>query len=569
MNHVTRFVFVILAIVVLGACSRNQPQPSVPKEDPVKVNLKTEQTFVNGKLSLSVSIEGEVKTVDILKNGEVFKTLQAPFAFIWDTAKEKEGKYTLQARVTQEDIYVSELLSITIDRTSPSIEQVTPLATEPSKMYERIEVMFSEAVLDSTINSSNISLIYEDTIITDTVTLAADKRSLTIKPQVTAISLPATFTLKIQGIKDLASNALEPTELSFEIAKPVDFEGSLNQDITKSVLGSVLAFDQGQSPVVLFAEASDNAPTQLYVKRWTSEGWQRLGEQINPVLSYATPLQIVVGFDNHPVISYTEYASIDDFINAETPQVVIKHWTGTTWQHVAKVADDSLGFNQLELKVDGKHVLRVWDADALIIKMWSGTDWATLKTVPLEMSPVHEFAETYIYHTAMALDADNNPVLAWFEHDYTDGKQSYLYVKRWNGSAWDLLGSEPVHSAESVWWPEIVLSLDSNNHPILVFTEAIDDESATRQIYVKRFSSSWQDLGPSSLNVNKASEALLSGLEFDAQANPIVSWTEGNKAYASVLQDSSWHLLSGSSLNQNTQYEASSVVYANSQGTVF
>ena len=569
MNHVTRFVFVILAFVILSACSQNKPQPIVPKEDPVKVNLQTEQTFVNGKLSLSVAIEGDVATVELLKNGQVFKTLKSPFTFVWDTTKEKEGQHTFQARVTQEDIYISELLTITIDRTVPSIDQVTPLATAPGKMYEQIDILFSEAVESGTVNLTNISLIYKNTVITKAVTLAEDQRSLVIEPQVTEITLPATFALKIQGIKDLAGNTLEPTELSFEMIRPVDFDGSLNQDISKSVLSSVLAFDQAQSPVVLFSEGADSAPTQLYAKRWTSEGWQLLGEQINPVLSHATPLQVVIAVDNNPTVAYTEYASIDDFMNTETSQVVIKHWTGTNWQQLDKFADDSFGFNQLELKADDKHLLRVWDADVIVVKVWSGTGWTTLKTVPLEMSPVHEFAETYVYHTAIALDADNNPFIAWFEHDYTEGKQSYLYVKHWNGAAWEILGSKPVISAESVWWPEIVLSVDPNNNPILVFTEATDDESATRQIYVKRWGSDWQDLGASSLNVNKASEALLSSLEFDAASNPIVSWTEGNKAYASVLQDSSWQLLSGSSLNQNTQHEATSTVYANSQGMFF
>jgi hypothetical protein len=329
-----------------------------------------------------------------------------------------------------------------------------------------------------------------------------------------------------------------------------------------------LTLDQSGNPVVLFSEGSDNAPTQLFIKRWTSEGWQRLGEQINPVLSYALAKQVVVNANNNPTIAYSEYATLDDFINAETPEVIVKQWTGTSWQQVTRFADDSLGFNQLDLKTDGQHLLRLWDGDSIIIRNWSGKQWATLKTVPWDISPVHENAETYVYDTAIDLDAEHNPFIAWIEHDYTDGKQSFLYIKRWNGTTWELLGSEPVHRASSVWWPEIILKIAPDNKPIVVFTEG-NDESATRQIYVKDFDSGWQTLGAGSLNINKSSEALLSGLEFDAQSKPIVSWTEGNKAYAGILQNSKWNLVGGSSLNQNNQNETHATVYANSQGSVF
>ena len=569
MNRITHFLFVVLAIVVLSACSQNQPQPPIPDNDAVTVNLDTKQSFVNGKLSLQVDIEGEVKTVDILKNSEVFKTLTSPFVFIWDTSKEKEGTYTIQARVTQQDIYVSKPLTLTVDRTAPSLEEVTPLAEEPSTMYEQIKVYFSEAVDASTVNSSTIVLKYQDAVVPTTITLSEDKNSLTIEPQATTITLPATLNLRLQGIKDLAGNALALTDLSFEITRPVDFEGSLNQDIHKSVLTSVLSFDQSQNPVIFFSEGhvGNTVPTQLYVITWTSDGWQRLGEQINPVSSYAIPLQMVVSTNNYPMIAYQDYATLDDFINAETPQTVIKKWNGSSWQMVDTFADDSLGMNKLELQPSGDHILRIWEGDAITIKSWSGSSWTNLKTMPIEMSPVHEFAETYLYHTAIALDNDNNPVLAWFEDDYTDGKQSYVYVKRWNGTSWELLG-EAVVTGTSVWWPEIMLKIDPDNRPVLAYTE-VKDGTEAREIYLKRWDNGWQTLSTGSLNVNPASEALLSGLEFDHQANPILSWTEGNKAYASVWQDSKWQLLGDSSLNRDNQHEASAVVYANGQGTYY
>lgn len=574
MNHVTRCLFVVLATVILAACSQNQPQPTPipdPDQDPpaIKVDLKAAQTFVNGKLSLEVDLEGEASTVDILKNSEVLATLKTPFSFVWDTTKEKEGTYTLQARVTQKDIFVSQPIIITIDRTAPSIEEVTSQATAPNQMYEHIEVVFSEPVLESSVNASTVSLTYADHTLPSRLELSADRRSLKIHPEAVSLVLPAVLTLSVKEIQDMAGNLLEDTTRVFEIQRPVDFEGSLNQDANKSAAHTLLAFDLSQNPVVFFAEEhpEELAANQLYVKRWTAEGWKMLGESINPVGSYAMPMQVVVSSEDQVVVAYTEYATLNDFIEAETPNVVIKRWSGKVWQQLNKFTDDGLGFHQLKLKPDGKHLLSLRQEDNLVLREWSGSAWVTQKTIPLQMNPVNEFAETYVYHTAIALDNTQYPVIAWFEYDYSAGLTGYLYVKRWNGNTWERLG-QAVHSVKDAQWPDIYLKVDAENRPVILFSEVIDD-SPTRQLYVRRWDHAWQTLGQGSLNINKSSEALLTGLEFDPQANPIVSWSEANKAYARILRPSGSELVGGSSLNQNTQNEATAIVYANTQGVYF
>jgi hypothetical protein len=566
MNRVMRFVFVVLAIVILSACSQNQPQSY--SDDAIKLSLEAEQSIVNATLKLAIAVTGEgVSAIDLLMDGNLLETLKAPYTYTWDTSKEKEGQHTLQAKVTRDDIFVSNQVNITVDRTAPSISQVTPQVASPSEMFKRIDVTFSEAVDTRTINAANVSLTKGGDLIKSQITLSSDKKELSILPE--TIQAPVTFNLRLKGIKDLADNILEETVLPFEISRPVDYEGSLNQDLGKSVLDYDLAFDSRHHPIVMFSEQQPEtiAAKHIYVKSWTDDGWKSLGGMVSSENGYATPLEIIVDATDHPIISYIEHATVDDLINGETPSMFIKRWNGSAWQKITQVLDDAYGFSKLELSLDNKHRLSLYEGDRVVIKQWQNNSWVVQKTIPLEILPMNESASLYVQSSSLDIDVQGNPVLAWFEYDGSNGSDGGLFVKRWTGSSWEMLG-QSISIQKTSWVSEVILELDADNNPIVVWTEVDDDSDVSvRQLYLKRWTGSvWESLVDGSLNVNRDIDAIPTQLELSS-GDPLLSWSEGNKAYARDVNTAK--LIGGLSLNQNPQHEATAKVFVNAHGTYF
>jgi hypothetical protein len=579
MNRVTRFLFVILAIVILSACSQNQPtvepEPQ-PKDEVVKLVLHSEQTVASGMLALAVDVEGEaVNKIELLRDDQVFATLKSPFTYTWDTSKEKEGNYSFQARVTQEKTFLSKMLEITVDRTAPSIKQAMPL---DSSHANPISVVFSEPVDAATVTSSHIFLKNGDRAVETTISLSNDGLSLNINPEVGSIGFPATLSLSLKGIKDLAGNRLKDVSYNWDLSYWVTLKGSLNQDLAKSVATSHMTFDSKNYPVVLFSEDDPEidiiAPSQVYVKRWTGSDWQLLGSRINSEFGHASTLQIIMDPSDNPIIAYSENASVDDAVNGVESKVYIKQWTGSVWKLVMGMDAPSYGFSNVYLKPDGKHILKIWEPDLLTVKQWSGSAWTTLKTVPVELLPVSSSSNISVYDTSVVLDANNNPVVAWVEYDALMFADFKLYVQRWTGSAWEAIGNQALNVNSNAYMAEVLLNIDKNNNPVLAWTEVDSQEdSSTRQLYMKRWTgSAWESLDEGSINMNKAKHAVPSSLSFDPQGNPVLSWNElgeVSRSYAKALIDNKWQLIGGKSLNINPQRDARGVISFSGQGIPF
>jgi hypothetical protein len=176
-----KFAILALLLLLLSACQNNSN---------LAITIQTEQTITNDKLTLNVSTsDGKNHQVELLKNGEVFKRLSAPFSYVWDTSKEAEGEYAFQARV---DRVTSDKLMLTVDRSAPAITKSLPLETHTNvKLSNPITIQFSEAVDPATLESA-IHLMSDDDALEKDFSLSADGRTLTITPTANTLSFPAT-----------------------------------------------------------------------------------------------------------------------------------------------------------------------------------------------------------------------------------------------------------------------------------------------------------------------------------------------------------------------------------------
>ncbi|WP_075207313.1 Ig-like domain-containing protein [Archangium violaceum] len=106
--------------------------------------------------------------------------------------------------------------------------------------------------------------------------------------------------------------------------------------------------------------------------------------------------------------------------------------------------------------------------------------------------PLHAVGgNTLLKDTAMALDGQDNPVVAWSEEATAGGKSS-IYVYRWDGNAFTPIGSAlNGTSSGSAYKPALVL--DGSGNPIVAWQES---DGFNENIYIRRWTgTTWQSVG--------------------------------------------------------------------------
>ena len=174
------------------------------------------------------------------------------------------------------------------------------------------------------------------------------------------------------------------------------------------------------------------------------------------------------------------------------------------------------------------------------VKKWTGSAWEALGA---ELDIVS--ANNYATNPDIAIQSNGNPIAAWAENNGEETGQN-IYVKRWNGTAWEALGSElDITFNNLVGAPKI--ALNSSNNPIVVWSEFV---SGVETVYVKRWNGTvWEALG-GALDINAANAAFGPRISiFNNQ--PVVIWNESNNIYAKRWDGTTWQAL-GADLNTAT-----------------
>lgn len=103
---------------------------------------------------------------------------------------------------------------------------------------------------------------------------------------------------------------------------------------------------------------------------------------------------------------------------------------------------------------------------------------------------------TLLKDTAMVLDSQDNPVVAWSE-ELTAGGRASIFVYRWDGNAFTPVGSALNGTpSNSAYKP--ALALDGSGNPIVAWQES---DGFNENIYVKRWTgTAWQSVGTGALS---------------------------------------------------------------------
>ena len=269
--------------------------------------------------------------------------------------------------------------------------------------------------------------------------------------------------------------------------------------------------------------------------------WSQLGSGVTntPPWLYTQQPSMAVNSDGHPTLAWSRWRP--GYNNHH--DIFVHQWTGSSWQKLG----DYLDFNRSRPAEYPKVVLDntnqpivAWqeivrisgqNVNHIFVKRWNGSSWEMLGNGFAGALP------------SIAFNQNNQPVIAYIN--------SKVYVRYWNGSRWKRLGSA-LNSYGYANSPSLRIGTARNGseRTFVSFTE--DPPSAPIQLVVKRWNgSSWVTMG-NALNVN-AENAYGSELALSKNARPYVVWrefasTSGSNVYVKTWQAGSWQSL-GSSVN--------------------
>jgi hypothetical protein len=536
-------IILVLLTITLISCTSNTANPNPLS---VAISSPTGTVYTKGNVSLQLVVSGTPDTVEILKNDTVLvSNLSAPYSYTWNTSSETEGSYTIKAKVKRgtEIVESDKPLNIIVDRTPPTILSRTPAPGANDILYAApIQVGFSEAMLASSTSSANLQLSASvppstnSTPVSITTSLSDDGKTLTLQGEKNGLTtFDSEARLSLSKLTDLAGNELPQTTWTWNLPAWLTLGSKKLSDADTnrgvSVDPDALELDSKGNPVVVINELTGdnvNGKSLLYAQRWTGTSWERLDTIVEGSGFFFMAAALTLDATGQPIVARGLTL---------TPLEVVR-WNGSGWQALGNSLniDENKTAAPFTLTTDpsGNPVIAYREElsnsrpslSQLYVKHWTGTAWELYGVGSLNIN-----SSFSVYDASLALDASGYPVVAWRELDETTFEPSTIYVKRWTGTAWELIGNDKLNTYTVASSPS--LQLNSSGQPIVAYIES--DGAGLSTVYVREWNgTSWQTLGNGNYPISESSKnAGDVSLALDPLGRPVIRYrttTTGNSA---------------------------------------
>ncbi|NVJ08077.1 Ig-like domain-containing protein [Myxococcus sp. AM001] len=462
-----------LAMSGCGEISDGQPgSPSPSDALRLQINNAPEMEYANGVLPVTVRAHGGTpETVEVFLNGSLLATLLPPFQFEWDTTQLPEGVHQLQARTQWKGhSLLSPKHSVTVDRTGPSVVSRSPMSGLRVGRTTTLAVTFSEALWLTQDEGPTASVQIEGRTLSPRMSLSEDRLTLHAqidKPEV----LPSTGSASVPlwNVRDRAGNHAVHNGLPvghvdwtwevdlFHQESPHWSQWpSSGRDGPASVTDRLaLVVEPDGAPVAALADALGSAPLDeavraagIVVGRLEDGAWQEVGAPV--IAPGASPEAIV----SHPRLALgSEGRLVMAFLQRDAaeanPALHVFQWSVDTWAPLgARVnAPDAAALLGAALAVDseGRPIVAWSAADGVHVHRWEGGGWLRLGDV--QRVGTGPEATVSAYAPALSVDGSGGVFLAWAEAE-SSAVGAGLYVRYWNGSAWEARGGRLLHETQ-------------------------------------------------------------------------------------------------------------------------
>jgi hypothetical protein len=524
MNSTKRLFYV--SAVFLVSCIQ-LPGVERPPSLTLTLTAPADTTYTNGAVSIQLQVQGvQPEHVELLLDDEPLTALETPYRFEWDTASTPEGAHQLRARAQFDgQEFRSEAREVVVDRTPPRVAEQKPTpGAQDVWVREPIEAIFSEPIRARTLTQDSVKLKVGETETATTLSLSPDGKNLTITP-VTRPTVPNSLQLSLSAsVTDLAGNPLTPLTGTWTWNLPISFpSGTLSIPGDTNPYTPHILITKENKPFVSWAERTQapRDPFTIHTYHLADSGW----------LSTASPLTAHITYENlswHPHASRLDssnnptiiWPQVDDSSPIGKHYLKIKHWNSINWEDLSDTSTASSNLFEIEdnagfaIHLDGRDTPTIaWSSASSNLRVWHRTNntWLELSSALNNQQIIRPD------HIQLRLDNTGKACIAWTEGD--------IFVRRWNGSAWDNQGS-PIGNlpGDTPAHPESMV-LDELNRPILAWTE-VDIAAPSIQLIVSRLEgSTWQPLG-APLDTASGDNTVISSvsIQTDNSGNLFIAW---------------------------------------------
>lgn len=367
----------------------------------------------------------------------------------------------------------------------------------------------------------------------------------------------APLTLSIRYDTDPSNPANNPFSFTMQLAfgqNNQEFKrvgAPLNQAFSASGGESSITLDAAGHPVVAYTQFN-GLYTDLLVKQWDGNDWFEVSAQPNLIQTFAIESPSIAHKDaNQFAVAWSELS--DPFTNQSDVYVKQYDPVAADWiplGSVDMVPNNSATEPAVALNASNRPMV-VWTEpddssgiNQVQVKEWDGTSWVSLGG-SLNFDP-----SMHAGLPDIATDPAGNPYVTWTE-DNLDGSTQDVFVKHWNGSSWDLIGTGSVDGSADGTEPS--LAVGPTGEVTLAYIE--DD-----QVKVLRWDdagSIWTALG-GSLNIDPLNAGYEPKVSLKPDGNPVVVWEEvalSGQLLAKTWDGSNW-VRFGDALNSNLNLNA-------------
>jgi hypothetical protein len=271
---------------------------------------------------------------------------------------------------------------------------------------------------------------------------------------------------------------------------------------------------------------NDSKATQPRVAKWTGSAWEEVGTSPAAPQSGPTALtvQLAVSATGQPFL--TERSD-------DSGSVRLRTFEGETWKNVSLIPSSGtpdLRAWDLRINPAGQPVLVTTTTQpgtvfgSIHVRTWTGSTWRDFHPEQGELpSPS---GDGYGLHSpSMELSSDGNPLVAHLEGNLFFAR---LWVRRWTGTAWEILGG-PLFSYDDFGHgaaPD--LALDPEGRPYVVWATDRHISPPAGAVHVSRWTgTAWESVGDPITVPNTEGGVQQPLLQVDPQGRPVVSFRQG------------------------------------------
>jgi len=276
------------------------------------------------------------------------------------------------------------------------------------------------------------------------------------------------------------------------------------------------------------AHAPDGTPWIAYgdynaaqprVAKWTGSRWEELGKPQTVSLPTAFGVQLDFSPSGQPFVGHR---------TSESGAARIRTWEGDEWKDVATFSPTGVNVADWTLRINpaGQPVIATASFKTVEVRRWTGGEWLELGPNMINNIPNPRGATISLNDPSMELDAQGNPVVAHLEGDFT---LTQLWVQRWTGTQWQLVGDALFSESEYIQIAESELELAPDGRPHVAWVSYdLSTPMTRRSIIVSRWTGqAWERMGDPITILDGVAPSQMPLLKFDDQGRAVLSFLQG------------------------------------------